>query len=169
MTHRPRRAAGAVVLLLVAAAGCVGQGDAGAPPAAEFEGNGVGVAVRLDRDTDGAERLRVTFRPQESGFHLYSVDLPAGGVSGLGIPTRLAVRGGLAADGPPTADRPLRTVSPAGLDVELPVYPDGPVTLTLPVHRTGEARAEAVVSYGACSEGRCLIPVFDQALGFALP
>ncbi|MFJ1707234.1 hypothetical protein [Kitasatospora sp. NPDC088346] len=168
MTLR-RRHAGAAATLLLTVAGCAGQSPAAAPPAAGFEGNGVSVAVRLDREAGGAERLRVTFRPQEAGFHLYSVDLPAGGVSGLGIPTRLAVRGGLAADGTPVADRPLRTVSPAGLDVELPVYPDGPVTLTLPVHRTGEARAEAVVSYGACSEGRCLIPVFDRPIAFALP
>ncbi|MEV6209932.1 hypothetical protein [Kitasatospora sp. NPDC051914] len=83
-------------------------------------------------------------------------------MSGLGIPTRLGLRGSLAAAGTPKADRPLRTVSPSGLGVALPVYPDGPVTLTVPVRSTGTGRAGAVISCGACSAQRCLVPVTDQ-------
>jgi hypothetical protein len=90
---------------------------------------------------------------------VYSISLPAGGVDGLGVPTRLGVRGGLRATGSPTADRPIRSLSLPGLNVVLPVYPDGPVTVTLPVTRTGSSSAQAIVSYGACSTSTCLPPV----------
>lgn len=119
--------------------------------------NGVQVTVVVSSGT-----VRATYRPQRPGFHLYSSNLPAAGVDGLGVPTLLEVRGGLRATGRATADRPVRTLHLASLDVTLPVYPDGPVTLTLPVVRTGPSpAAQVVVSYGACSVATCLLPVRD--------
>jgi hypothetical protein len=165
VSHRPgrsvRQRVGAVVSAgMLLAAGCAGR------PAPQltgrFEGNGVAVTATL-RDSGRDSEVAATFRPQ-AGFHLYSVDLPAQGIDGLGIPTVLAVRGDLVATGAPRADRPVRMLRPAGLPVELPVYPDGPVTITLPVRRTGADRVEVVVSYAACSEGRCLMPVTDQPI-----
>lgn len=164
MTPRPAPAAALGALLLLTAA-CSTRPAPAPAAAATYEGGGVQVAVRLETADGGSDGLiRATFTPQEPGFHLYSVDLPDGGVDGLGIPTRLTAGTGLAPDGSPTADRPLRTVSPDGLGVDLPVYPDGPVTLTLPVHRTGPGPGTVVVSYGACSEQRCLAPVTGRAI-----
>jgi len=152
--------------LLLVPTGCAAPSEPAAGPATAtgFADGGVTVTVRLDRAGDGRRLVRATFTPQQAGFHLYSVNLPAGGIDGLGLPTRLAVRGGLTADGTPQADRPLRTVSPSGLGVDLPVYPDGAVTVTLPVRQAGPGQAEAVVSYGACSEQRCLMPVTDRTI-----
>ncbi|MFR9797340.1 hypothetical protein ACL02U_15725 [Streptomyces sp. MS06] len=126
------------------------------------------VTVTLLPASDGQRRLRATFSPQQAGFHIYSIDLPAQGVDGLGVPTRLSVEGDLTAVGRPTADRSVLHLRPAGLTTELPVYPNGPVTFTLPVRQTGSHRADVIVSYGACSEGRCLIPVTGEVIHLSL-
>jgi thiol-disulfide isomerase/thioredoxin len=139
-----------------------GQDQATTAGQASFSEGGVDVTLTVH---DSA--VVATFRPQQPGFHIYSVDLPEGGVNGLGIPTRLAVRGGLTATGPPTADQPVRLLELRGLSTRLPVYPDGPVTLTLPVRRSGDS-VEVVVSYGACSATQCLIPVTDHVVSIAL-
>lgn len=133
-------------------------------PSARATANGVTVTVTLRPGAKGRQELRATFSPRLPGFHLYSVDLPDGGVDGLGIPTRLSVEGDLIADGTPTADRSVVLLRPAGLPTRLPVYPDGPVTFTLPVRRTGAGQANVVVSYGACGKSRCLVPVRDEVI-----
>jgi hypothetical protein len=140
----------AVPILL---AGCA---HAPARPVTAFTDGGVTVTI-----TVSAGAVRAVYRPTRPGFHVYSVDLPAGGVGGLGVPTRLGVRGGLVATGRATADRPVRPLRLPSLGVSLPVYPDGPVTVSLPVRRIGRT-ADIVVSYGACSEGTCLAPVTDH-------
>lgn len=114
-----------------------------------------------------AEAVRAAYRPTRAGFHVYSVDLPEGGVRGLGIPTRLSVRGRLTATGRATANKPVRPLDLPSLGVTLRVYPDGPVTVLLPVRRTGRT-ADIVVSYGACSSGTCLAPVTDHVTTVAL-
>ncbi|SEL86786.1 protein-disulfide reductase DsbD family protein [Streptacidiphilus jiangxiensis] len=163
-------------VLALALAGCAGPASpsasraesvTGAPhpvlasPRAGVDLGGVHVVVALQ-----GSRLAVTLTPDRPGFHLYSAALPDGGVDGLGVPTRLRVRHGLTATGALTASVPVRTLHLAALGVDLPVYPDGPVTLTLPVERTAGATgaAEAVVSFGACSADQCLAPVRDQVL-----
>ncbi|NMO49993.1 hypothetical protein HH310_02125 [Actinoplanes sp. TBRC 11911] len=108
--------------------------------------------------------LRVAFTPRAAGFHLYSVDLPVGGVDGLGVATAVSVRGGLRAAGKPRADQPVKELSIEKLGVRLPVYPDGAVTVTLPVTRVGDGREEAVVTYAACSVTVCLPPVRERVV-----
>jgi cytochrome c biogenesis DsbD-like protein len=125
-------------------------------------------ASLIDRGSDGWQ-LTVQFVPPSPGFHLYSLSLPNGGVQGLGIPTRLSVRGALTAAGAVTADQPTQQLDMPALGVKLPVYPDGPVTLTLPVRRTDGPTAQIVVSYGACSSATCLAPVIDEAIPLAVP
>ncbi|MEV4319143.1 hypothetical protein [Actinocrispum sp. NPDC049592] len=150
-----------VPALLLLLAGCGQQvRDAGG----RLEENGVAVTVTLHPGPDGGREIVASFVPVEAGFHLYSKDLPADGVHGLGIPTALDVSGDLRADGPPVTESPVRMLRLANLDVELPVYPDGPVTFTLPVEQTGSSRAEVVVSYAACSEVRCLMPVTGRKI-----
>jgi hypothetical protein len=120
--------------------------------------------VSLLPASDGGRELQATFSPQQPGFHIYSIDLPAQGIDGLGVPTRLSVQGSLTALGRPTADRMTRLLRPVGLQTEIPVYPDGPVTFTLPVRQSGGDAAEVVVSYGACSEDTCLMPVSREVI-----
>ncbi|MFJ3640184.1 hypothetical protein ACIPRD_10580 [Streptomyces sp. NPDC090108] len=166
VARRHRTPAGAAAVAAALALGLVGcDGGQETTPTAHVTAGGVTVTTTLLHRSDGRPELRTTFSPGQRGFHLYSVDLPAHGVDGLGIPTRLAVRGGLTADGRPKADVTTRLLRPAGLPTEIPVYPDGPVTFTLPVRQAGNAqRAEVVVSYGACSENRCLVPVTDEVI-----
>jgi hypothetical protein len=122
----------------------------------------------MDQGSSGW-RLKVLFTPPSPGFHIYSLNLPDGGVQGLGIPTRLSVSGSLAATGSVTAGEPTRQLDIAVLGVELPVYPDGPVTLTLPVRHADGSVAKVVVSYGACSSSACLAPVTDEAIPITVP
>lgn len=132
------------------------------PGTARFVANGVEVTIAAS-----ATAVRATFRPLRPGFHLYSIDLPRNGIDGLGIPTRLEVRSGLTATGPLSADKPVRLLQLQGLNVRLPVYPDGPVTVTLPVKRTS-GTAEIAITYGACSAGTCLAPVIGKVVPVAL-
>lgn len=130
--------------------------------AAHFTDSGVEATISAS-----SSEAKAVLRPTMPGFHIYSVDLPQGGIDGLGIPTRLSVRAGLAPTGHATADKAVRLLTLPGLNVRLPVYPDGPVTITLPVRRTGDT-AEIRVSYGACSSSTCLAPVTDHLTRLAL-
>ena len=121
-----------------------------------FSESGVSVAMHLSRD--GSELL-TTFTPQRPGFHLYSVGLPADGIEGLGRPTRVEVAGALRSRGPLTADSPVRMLPMQGTDLTFPVYPDGPVTTSLPVDVASHGAAKVLVTYAACSPQECLMPV----------
>jgi hypothetical protein len=166
------RAATRRALAVGAAVGTLLLGGCGADqptaPTAHATANGVTVTVTLLHGSTGQRRIRATFSPRQAGFHLYSIDLPAHGVDGMGIPTRLSVRGDLTAVGRPTADRPVVLLRPTGLTTELPVYPNGPVTFTVPVRQTGTHEADVVVSYGACGTNRCLIPVTNEVIHLSL-
>jgi len=153
---------GSVAVAVLVAAGC-GAGRSLAPTGRATTG-GVTVSVTLLPGSDGQRELLVAFRPLQPGFHIYSVDLPAQGVDGMGIPTRVTVRGGLTAAGQPSANRAVRLLRVTGLRAAIPAYPDGPVTITLPVRQTGSGQAEVIVSYGACSQTRCLMPVAGKAI-----
>jgi hypothetical protein len=121
-----------------------------------FTESGVEVTI-----TVSAAQVKTIYRPMRPGFHVYSIDLPPGGIDGLGVPTRLNVRAGLTATGHATADKAVRLLDLPALGLKLPVYPDGLVTVSLPVRRTGPT-ADIVVSYGACSSSTCLAPVIDH-------
>ena len=116
-----------------------------------------GVSVRAELT---GNRLSVTFAPQRHGFHVYSVDLPVGGIQGLGVATRVQVSGGLASTGEAQPNRPVRQLSYPSLHLTLPVYPDGPVTVRQAVRRT-DGTPRLMVTYAACSESLCLPPVRD--------
>lgn len=148
----------AVVLLFTAGSAADRRGTA----EGRLVANGVEVTVTL-AGTPAAATAVATFLPQQAGFHVYSIDLPDGGIDGLGIPTRLAAGTDLHATGRATTDAPVRSLRLAGLDADLPVYPDGPVTVVLPVSRTGP-HPSVLVSYGSCSATRCLIPVRDAPI-----
>lgn len=170
----PILAASLVSSLLVSglAAGC-GAGTTRASAAPTVSRNGVTVTLTYRPDPQAgpeAGELIATFRPNQAGFHLYSKDLPPAGISGVGYPTRARPTRGLALTGVPSA-----SVDPVALVVQsvgltLPVYPDGPVTLTEPVRRLSPSAltSTVLISYAACSSSLCLQPVVDQPIAVTL-
>ncbi|GAA3386064.1 hypothetical protein [Streptomyces racemochromogenes] len=164
--RRTLRTAG--VLLPLAALVACGGADPSAPAAdgppatARFSENGVTVTLSVSgwQPAKGTGTLTAVFTPEAAGFHLYSTALPAAGVEGVGRPTAVAVTGTLAADGPLTAAQTERTVRLPGVDTPVPVYPDGPVTTTLPVRASGSGGATLLIGYASCStRDGCTIPV----------
>jgi hypothetical protein len=155
--------------LLLAVAGCSSSEAATTLASATRTQGRVTARVSLIDQSSAGWRLEVVLLPPSPGFHLYSLSLPNGGVRGLGVPTRLSVRGALTATGTATADEPTQLLDIAVLGVKLPVYPDGPVTLLLPVRRAEGAMGQVVVSYGACSSSTCLAPVIDEAIPISVP
>ncbi|MEU6164727.1 hypothetical protein [Streptomyces tanashiensis] len=62
-----------------------------------------------------------------------------------------------------TVDKPVKTIKVAGVRSAVPVYPDGPGTVTLPIRATAPGEAKVLIGYASCSatEG-CTIPVADR-------
>ena len=98
----------------------------------------------------------VTLTPDRPGFHLYGLT-PA--TTKLGIPTRIEVTGGARVSGEASADRAITVLHYPALDVDLSVYPDGPVTVTVPLTLIGTHPPELLITYAACSDSVCLAPV----------
>ncbi|MEU5982559.1 hypothetical protein [Streptomyces sp. NPDC047434] len=166
-TARVRLAwAAAAVLAATSLTGCGQEARAQRPAAVtEFNENGVTVRLSVSDWKASAGTLVATFTPDDAGFHLYSTALPADGIDGVGRPTELRTSGTVAAAGEPTVDAPVRTIEVPGVRGAVPVYPDGPVTVTLPIRATAPGRANVLVGYASCSstEG-CTIPVADRAV-----
>ncbi len=123
-----------------------------------FSASGVQVDLTLEHRSDAPCVLAARYTPLRERFHVYSKDLPPDGVNGLGRPTRLDIVSGLVATGELSADATTSDLKTEGLDEVLPVYPDGPVTLRLPVRVTGNGNAQVKLSYMACSAFTCLPP-----------
>ena len=124
--------------------------------------NGVSVDVEVSLDADGVGLVEATYTP-EPGWHLYSVDLADDGVDGIGRPTRLDVVGASAPEPLAVSVEPYLLRVDA-LDITVPVYPDGPVTLTMAV-ADADGPLEVAVSYMACSDdGGCKIPVLERGI-----
>jgi hypothetical protein len=162
----------------------------GATRLAQFSDQGVTVVIGVKDRTATHATLVATLTPERPGFHLYSIDLPPDGIQGVGRPISLNVQGSLSASGPLAAQTKATTLRLAGTDLTLPVYPDGPVTVDLPVtigaqsgatghsgqsmpgaHSMLDAQsgATALVGYAACSESACLPPVSGHAVQLTLP
>ncbi len=157
-------AAAAAFLSLAALAACGAQpaGGGDAAPTTRFTENGVTVTLSLSDWHAPNGTLSAVFTPEE-GFHLYSTDLPATGIEGVGRPTAVDVTGVLRAAGKLTAAAEVRTISLPGVEAPVPVYPDGPVTTTLPVRADGNGEATVLLGYASCSSrDGCTIPVSDR-------
>ncbi len=140
---------------------------------ASFEENGVAVGIFFESVAPGKGRLDGTFTPLEAELHLYSKDLPKHGIRGLGRPTLLEIISppSLKSRGALVASRPATERFVAALGAKLPVYPDGAVTLSLPVStgRNGPVTGELSVTYMACSDRVCLAPVVDERISVKIP
>ena len=139
-----------------------------------FTEDGVRVDLSLEQDTSGRVWLAGRFSPVQAGVHLYSKDLPAAGLDGIGRPTRLAVAAprGLRILGDVSADRPVEADRIDVLNQAWPVYPAGPVTLRVPVAfdpSVQETPADVSVSYMACGPSGCLRPVLDRHVVVTVP
>jgi hypothetical protein len=126
---------------------------------AGFSESDVQVDLSLEQNLTAPCVLAARYTPLEEHFHLYSKDLPPDGVNGAGRPTRLDIISGLVATGELTADATTIDFKTQGIPEVLPVYPDGPVTLRLPVRAAGDGSARVKMSYMACSALMCLPPV----------
>lgn len=153
----------------------------GAPPygmlhsLTSLQHNGVRVTVVLERDRQGTLILAGRYMPEDPTYHLYSVHLPRAGFQGLGRPTLLEVprQPGIEVLGIVGVDRAEIRQRVAALDIELPVYPDGAVTLRQPIQLAPARETRDVelrVTYMACSsDGYCLPPVENRAVVVTLP
>lgn len=134
----------------------------------ELSKDGVRVVLLTESDPKGQPLLRATFTPIDAGFHLYSKDLDTKPTGGFGMPTRfeLLPHPSIKAVGPLFVD--VATERHHGLDI----YPNGPVSLRLPVQFLGadtNIAAQVAVSYMACkTDGICLRPVEREILDVQL-
>lgn len=133
--------------------------------------NGVNVSIFLERTSEGTFFLHATFTPPE-GNHLYSKDIPITGVDGLGRPTLLELTDQTKLQ---ALGNLLESVPAILLDFEyqkLPIYPDGAVTLTMPiVLPNGKGWIDDVVSvtYMACNDKGCKPPVIGKIISIRIP
>lgn len=134
------------------------------------------VKVRIDviRSPSGELRLSGTFTPLRQKFYLYSKELPRDGLNGLGRPTLLEVirSDSIELTGPLEADRPVQNIYVKTLDLSFPVYPVGPVTLSLPFELAGNSdrvSMEIAFTYMTCSDKTCLPPVIDKHAFIEIP
>ncbi|MGW7331426.1 hypothetical protein ACWGIU_23140 [Streptomyces sp. NPDC054840] len=175
--RRTRAARTVIALLCLTALTACGDRSAkespagAAAPAATtgFTENGVTVTLSVADWHASKGTLTAVFTPEKKGFHLYSTELPLTGVEGVGRPTAVDVTGVLKTDGKLTAAAGVRSISVPGVDAPMPVYPDGPVTTTLPVRADGNGDATVLLGYASCSaqEG-CTIPVADHPVHLRL-
>jgi hypothetical protein len=141
---------------------------------AEFTESYVHVVIELDR-TDDEAILLATFTPTEISAHLYSKDLPKEGINGVGRPTLLELPGGAHMQ---TVGELQESVSPES-DLQcpaissLPLYPAGPVTLSLPVKLPESGNRpvsdQVLITYMACTETGCHAPVIGKTVDVQLP
>ncbi len=166
-SRKARMAAALVSLAALAACGQQPAGDSGAAgtaaPTTRFTENGVTVTLSVSDWHASKGTVTAVFTPERKGFHLYSIDLPATGIEDVGRPTAMAVSGVLKAEGRLKAAQDVRSISVPGVDAPVPVYPDGPVTTTLPVRADGDGNATLLLGYASCStQDGCTIPVSDR-------
>ena len=142
-------------------------------PLTRFAEHDVSVEIALERSRSGTTWLVGTYTPSRATFHLYGKDLPKAGIHGVARPTLLELvsSASIRPAGSLVADRPTIDLHVAVLGSTFPVYPEGPVTLRLPVTLTARdsATAELSVTYMACSDRTCLPPVIDRRIAVRIP
>jgi hypothetical protein len=138
---------------------------------ASFQEHDVDVLIQLVRQSHGEYILNATFTPPR-GYHLYSKDIPAAGVDGVGRPTLLALtpKSLMKVTGPLAENK--KTETPDFEPKELLVYPPGAVTLSLPVELPTSdlwIQDELSVTYMACSNNKCKPPVEGRIVPVRIP
>ena len=140
----------------------------------EIEDSGVKVTFKLSKGEGGDRWLQASFIPLEEGYHVYSKDLPIEGIDGIGRPTllELSKHEAISGLGKLTADKKVHNLTSPLNAGGFPVYPDGPVTLTLPFSLKAESNAtvevEAKITYMACTKTSCNPPVEGKTVMLSL-
>ena len=177
-----------ITLILVSASGCQPSGDApttvepetsahshaedfttltySAKATSHHDSRGrVKVEVSSAWSDEGRLVVRATFTPDDSGYHLYSSTLPKKGLDGLGRPTLIEVvhPEEFSDIGPVVSDKDAIELVDEVLNTTFPVYPDGTVTLYLPLRFQAPPQVASPVplalTYMSCSETNCHMPV----------
>jgi hypothetical protein len=138
---------------------------------ASFTENDVSVSIALEHPSPENYLLSATFTPPD-GYHLYSKDMPVHGINGLGRPTLLELtpNSHIRATG-----ELMESVSAKQLyfePQELPVYPLGAVTLSLPIELPlGKdwVNDELEVTFMACSTNLCKPPIEGKIVSIRVP
>lgn len=165
-----RTAAALVLPALFLLTACGGAAPVSPLALASYAASHVEVEIFLAWQEDGSAWLEAAFTP-EAGCHLYSKDLPSGGVDGLGRPTLLELVPGSALE---TAGE-LSASIPALADEDNPallVYPAGAVSLRLPVRLPpgeGWFEAQVAITYMACRSGTCFAPAVGELIAVRIP
>lgn len=129
---------------------------------------GVTVDIEIMVEEDGSASAMATFTPDNTAWHLYDTTMSANGVDGFGRPTRLDVIAGASSTGETTADQKAYDLPIEPLGITVPVYPDGPVTLTTPFVST-DGSVDVSLTYMSCgSDGGCTVPVFNRTVQITL-
>jgi hypothetical protein len=139
-------------------------------PLASFSRNRVTVEISLVWEENGQTWLEGSFTP-EKGYHLYSKDLPRGGVDGLGRPTLIELVPGSRLVSAGELTESVGALQDQGLEGLL-VYPEGPVTLRLPVYLPegqGCYDEQVSITFMACRLGRCSPPVTGELVAVQVP
>jgi hypothetical protein len=132
---------------------------------AEFTSNGVHVVVFMEVDSQGQPLLRASLTPTDPELHLYSKDHNPDKVDGTGLATQLELlpNPSVRIGGRVFTDVAPQTRRVSTLKIPVAIYPDGPVSLRLPIRFTGDATtvtARVALSYMACkTNGECRHPV----------
>lgn len=132
----------------------------------------VEVVITLTRAAEGQAYLSATFTPTESKLHLYSKDIPLGGVDGLGRPALLELPKDslIQINGELTESVPSQSL--LADEPDLLMYPEGSITLTLPVTLPpGKDWFDdrVIVTYMACSGYNCRPPVEGKVIPIHIP
>lgn len=129
------------------------------------DGGRVKVELSSAWSDDGMLVIRGIFTPDDAGFHLYSCEMSKQGVDGIGRPTLIEVE---AADvfteiGPLVSSTTAISHHDETLNMTFSFYPDGAVTLYLPLRLASPSQAPAQLpvklTYMSCSDMRCNAPV----------
>lgn len=138
---------------------------------AAFSENSVDVSITLTRDQFGQTFLTATFTPPPD-HHLYSKDIPRNGVDGLGRPTLIELASGSKIQ----IIGQLLESAPAVIEqfesLQLPVYPIGAVTLSLPIllpPGTDWVDETVIVTFMACGDNGCKPPVMGKVVSIRVP
>ncbi len=159
-----------ILLLLAVSVSCAPA--AGGPIAlASFTENYVSVSITLQHDAAGNALLAAAFTP-DAGHHLYSKDIPIDGLEGVGRPTLLELTPASQMTALGELTESVEAREPDFEPKELLVYPDGPVTLSLPVRLPAGndwIDAEVKITYMACTAHQCKPPVEGKIVQVRIP
>lgn len=159
-----------IILFLAVSVSCSSE-QSKTIPLASFTENDVSVSIILAQDSKGNSIVSATFTPPE-GFHLYSKDIPVTGLNGLGRPTLLEMTSNSLMRPAGSLAESLKPEPPDFEPKELLVYPQGEVTLNLPVELPpGDEwhEDELAVTYMACSASLCKPPVVGKIVPVRIP